>query len=1178
MQSLDPNTIPLNDSNLIEASAGTGKTYTISLLYLRFILESEPQLSVDQLLVVTYTIAATKELKDRIRTRLNEALIAFSFPELACDEYRELCLQYANHTDAIFRLYTALLNFDEAAIFTIHSFCQRALKETAFDSGLGFDNELLDDQSELMQSLLDDYWRKMFQQAPNILLLLLQTKNITPDSLLNDIQNVVGKPYLKRLRPDTDFDIQQLTQTLEQTYQLAIKTYQQQLSEITALLTHFKQENYFNKHSVSDKKVDAMIKEMAILLSDHFESPPAKLPQPLEGLSQDKLKLKKSAPAISHCFFTQWQHFIEAKAALDHCVSNYHDVLRNDALDYLHDQLPLEKRRKGILSFDDLLLQLDLALESNTALAPILLAQYPVAMIDEFQDTDPIQYAIFQKIYGASHNGDHTVFFVGDPKQAIYSFRGADIYTYQKASKDTQHQYTLNKNWRSHPKLIDALNCLFTRNTNPFIDENISYQSINAGQQEEPALVTDDERAPLRLWTIDTLKQEGQNKTIADLKEEIAQRVAQDITQLLTSADKGNAMIADRALEGGDIAVLVRSHKQGQQIKAALTQCGVASVQSAKESIFKTHEAQELMVLLMAIAQPAREDQVRRALVTDLFAYRADDLIDFDENNTAWDNKLHAFQHWHQLWLVQGFIPMMRHLMRDESIPLRLLSHDNGERRLTNLLHIAELIHHESHQNSRGMEGVIRWLQQQAEHSNLSSDYSQLRLESDDKLVKIVTIHKSKGLEYNIVYCPYLWSDGLQGSKDPAILFHNDEHIPCVDIGSTQRKAHIKRFEEEVAAENMRLLYVALTRAKYHCTVVTAPQKIVGYIDRSALGWLLSQGTLAGSKAFFPNYQETLETLAEVSQDAIEVKSLPENTPLEYQRKTTTPRLHVRLFSSSIQQDHRITSFSALSYGHHSETADHDQDIVFNSYLKADTPAEFPRGSRAGSCLHDIYEHIDFTQPLATNEESVIINALTKWGFDLELADTAQTLLSNSLQAPLFASDPDFKLSNLSTAQRLNEMEFVFPLALLKIDQLKPLLITAFVEEHQHVIRHAINSLDFQQVRGYLKGYIDLIFEYNGKYYIADYKSNHLEDYGDQSLLSAMAHSHYYLQYLIYTVALHRYLTQRLTNYHYKTHFGGVYYLFIRGMSEDHPNQGVFYNQPDYQLICALDTLFGTCL
>lgn len=264
-----------------------------------------------------------------------------------------------------------------------------------------------------------------------------------------------------------------------------------------------------------------------------------------------------------------------------------------------------------------------------------------------------------------------------------------------------------------------------------------------------------------------------------------------------------------------------------------------------------------------------------------------------------------------------------------------------------------------------------------------------------------------------------------------------------------------------------------------------------------------------------------------------------------------------------------------MTSGNHLQAHDHDSNALVNQ-PRYNSKDEFPRGANAGSCLHEIYEHSDFTQPLMTDnkEQNAIIKALDKWGFSQELTDIAHNLIDNSLQAPL-PPLTSFSLANLHNAQRLNEMEFYLPLALLQVDALKQILLTHLPQENWQQVHEAVHKLNFEHISGYLKGYIDLIFEYQGQYFVADYKSNTLDGYDQNSLLGAMAHSHYYLQYLIYSVALHRYLAQRMAGYDYKTHFGGVYYLFIRGMSVDNEGAGVFYDLPSFELIDALDELFS---
>ncbi len=1176
MQKINPYTIPLESINLIEASAGTGKSWTVTYLYLRLILEKG--LTVDQILVVTFTDAATKELRDAVRTRLTEALDAFELSEAdradtdINDEYLQLLNKDFDQAESISRLKRAKLSIDEAAIFTIHSFCQRALSDNAFEASLPFDSELLMDDSEIMQNLVDDFWRRRFAKAPKSLIFKIQQKRITPDSLLTDIRNAVGKPYLELCGPQSEDVNAEKWAELENIFQQAIKTWQENEDDLSALLnqTELNEKGY----SANFKKSrDSFLKDFAlIVLSGKI---PNKVDSKLAWLGTKEKTLAKFE-SIEHPFFEQWQSFLDAWAALDANSDDFINRIRIELLTYLQTELPKEKQRLGVLSFDDLLLQLEKALQNQPQLASDLRDKYSVAMIDEFQDTDPIQYNIFSSIFPS--NSDSTVFFVGDPKQAIYSFRGGDIHTYLKAKDSASQQYTLDTNWRSHPHLITAFNDLYTSSDNPFMDAGIQYQRVNAGNRATENLKTPDNRSPLRFWdyAVSNVREE-EKPSMESIRTDIANAVAGDIALLLNASNAGKAMIGDTPISGGDIAILIRSHTQGDMIKEALNKKGIASVQSSKDSIYETHESVEILRLLTAIVEPQREDEVRRALVTELLGYQAENLLAFEDGlgdgQNAWEDVLLKMQNWHFQWKSQGFLPMMRSMMASQSVHQRLLSYDDGERRLTNVLHLAELIHHQSKQQSLSMEEVLRWLKQQQDNANSSE--RELRLESDENLVKIVTIHKSKGLEYPIVYLPYVGTTGA-AFKDSIYSFYQDEKA-CLEIGSAEADEHKKLKIAEEKAEEARLFYVALTRAKYQCTVVTFTEAIYMNPDRTALGWLLSDGETIPSGSskvakeqkanFFTSYKATLEKLVEEGEGNISVSELPTDLNERYQSPQSEKTLSAKNFSAEIRPQAQVTSFSGLTAGAHAESPDHDAQAV--SPLLTKTDDEFPRGSTAGSALHEIYENLDFTVPV-DDQTDVILTALSKWGFDEKHQNAATVLMTNSLQAELFEG---FSLQQLNNENRLNEMEFYLPLELLQIDELKQILFKHLPREDQR-LRDAVNTLRFEQVEGYLKGFIDLIFEHKGRFYIADYKSNSLHDYAPENLTPTMADSHYYLQYLLYSVAVHRYLKKRVADYSWDTHMGGAYYLFIRGMAKDNKNGGVYFDKPNLALIEALDTLF----
>ena len=1181
MQTLNPYSIPLKSINLIEASAGTGKSWTVSLLVLRLLLEKN--LTLDQILVVTFTEAATKELRDAVRSRILEALAFFQNPRLKTDkkEYEELYNKQVHGSDdeAILRLRRAKLSIDEAAIFTIHSFCQRALTEYAFEASLPFESELMDDDSELMQKLTDDFWRKSFIKAPKALLYHLQNNKVTPDSLLKDIRSTVGKPYLKRYGPSVNSLDDSIWQQLEDLFSKAIEAWQAQGDEVKEMLL----DNYerLNQRSYKPEHICEACEAMDALFDD--PSLFAQVKNTVQKIRQDKITtaLKKNQQALPEIrFFKIWQNYFECLEQVEQRSKAFISTVRLDLLDYLQGKLPIEKRRLGVLSFDDLLLNLQQALEKHPQLSLNLSQQYKAALIDEFQDTDPTQYDIFSQIYKNAH--ETCMFLVGDPKQAIYRFRGGDIHTYLKAKIDTEEQnrYTLKTNWRSHPDLVTALNTVYENGDDCFKDEHINYIKVDSGLENQEKHHLYQSTAPLRFWECNPeLNEKGYPVAGLDgVKQEISDSVAGDIANILN--DENLDFI------GSDFAILVRSHNQGTMIKEALNTRNIASVQSSKDSIFETSEAVELLRILKAIVEPQREDQVRRALVTEIMGYNADNLIELETKSSQWETQLAQVQQWHIVWKDDGFLTMFNDFIQKQSLHQRLLSFPDGERRLTNLLQLSELIHHAAAQQALSMEEVLRWLENQQENTALKE--SELRLESDSKLVKIVTIWKAKGLEYPIVYCPFVGLNRFDFNESIFSFYKNNQ--ACLEIGSNEADAHKLIRKEEEDAEEARLLYVALTRAKYQCTVVCFPDLIKGEPDKSSLGWLLSKGQLVGKsvkekKVFSESYQESLIELSKRSEIAVE--TLPKVDPdLIFVKQNEAKQLTARSFDTRLKPQAQITSFSGLTAGAHAETPDHDAQTnrVQLPPLRDD---EFPRGPTAGSALHEVYENIDFTIPLDQQQET-LLNSLLKWGYTDKHLNAANQLMKNSLKAKM---DENLSLDKLNTKARLNEMEFHLPLAQLNLEDLKQILFQHLPKsEKWQAVREAVNTLHFDQVKGYLKGFIDLIFVYDKQYYVADYKSNTLLDYHPENLMPVMAESHYYLQYLLYSVALHRYLSKRVPDYHWETHIGGVYYLFIRGMvsnttSDTSPDitfdktqnslaMGVFFDKPSLELIEALDGLF----
>lgn len=1183
MQILDAKTVPLDGINLIEASAGTGKTWTISWLYLRLV--AAYGMKVDSILVVTYTDAATSELRDRIRRRLADAL-AFLQGRPHEETYGTL-LEADDKLVCIRRLQLALVSFDEAAVFTIHGFCKRVLTENAFEAHLPFESELVANEDNLLTELTDEFWYRHFFRPDATHQVLLQ-QGLTPDGLLEDVRNFIGKPYLsENIQPLDPQAFTQVTGAFDAAVNACRECWLAERDEIVKLMLSGALHGGSYRRDYMSKRAATMD---AVLGADKWVVDT----ETLAWFTTQKLaeKTKKGQTAPRHRFFLLADRLLTASEAMLAAQGGALESLRLQLLHYLRRELPGRKQQLGMLTFDDLLLNLRTALEQQAALAPRLADKYPAALIDEFQDTDPIQYNIFERIY--RHSETPRVFYVGDPKQAIYGFRGADIHTYLQAANSTGLRHTLKYNYRSHPALLRALNHLFSQSSDPFRSQ-IRYEAVEAGRGQDN-LVVEGGLPAVRLWDWDYL--DGDGYTVSAIQEEMAAAVANDIARLLNAARNGKAHIGDRPLQSRDIAVLVRENRQGDLIKQALLARGIVSVQQTRASVFATREADELRSLLRAVADPGSESALRQALATELFGYTASDLLALDDEPERLERCFEQFHHSHQLWHTRGFMPMLRHLLLQNAVYERLLGMADGERRLTNLLHLAELVHTETRLHGHGMYALIRWLQKMAEDNG---ETAQLRLESDENLVQIVTIHKSKGLEYGIVYCPFLWKESIRTRT--WFSWHDEVSgsscLQAQSLASDEQKARFLQAEE---AESLRLLYVALTRAKYHCTITLASGQVktgggAPFRYYSALTWLLfgdlpqAEEMLATPSRKGMAYAERqllmrtrLREIAATSDKLLEYTALPSSTaPVLYRSEEQQGEYRVRTYHHQLPLSPRVGSFSGLVAGQDDEQPDYDtlarSPVAAVTLPAAESGAEvrFPRGAQAGSCLHQMLECLDFTRPLSEQHEAVMKPALQRHGIAEEWLEAAEHLLENTLHTPLDEA-VGMRLADLSKTRRLDELEFYFPVDVLRASALRKLL-------HQHLpsawreIHAAIDKLNFTVLKGFMKGFIDLIFGYGGRYYVVDYKSNDLgatpQAYTQAAMRQAMAEHHYYLQYLIYCLALHRYLRQRVEDYSWDTHVGGAMYLFLRGMQPEAAGSGVFAHKPEAALIEALDKLMA---
>lgn len=1212
MTPLDPINVALDGTTLIEASAGTGKTYTLTTLYVRLLLERALQPS--EILVVTYTNAATAELRGRIRRRVHEALAALDGDEAVADETLRAVLQQRQARGTVEAdrraLTAALCAFDETAIFTIHGFCQRMLQEHAFESGVPFDAQLVTDQAPLRDEVVRDFWAREIYTAPELFVRYLQQKRMTPATLTRLAQTTVAHPGMPVL-PEHVATVDAPLDAWRDAHARVAALWRQGRDEILQLLTESGalKGNIYSPGTIrktwAPQMDEAVTAGMAARFArfDKFTS---------QSLAQ---ATKKNCVTPTHPFFQACDSLSERDAALQSAFANRVLRLQLDLVRYARREVPYRNQRANTQSFDDLLQRLDAALAGpgGATLAARIRGRFRAALIDEFQDTDPIQYDVFRRVY---HGTDGTLCLIGDPKQAIYAFRGADVFTYMDARRDAGGSaYTLATNRRSGPRLVEAVNTLFKRARSPFVFADIEFFPVQAAPDAAEALGgAAAGQAPLQILLAQP--RDGKRtigKTVGTV--DVTRAVAAEIVRLVNGGATITTLHETRGIAPGELAVLCRTNAQASGMQEVLRALHVPSVLHGDASVFDTSEAAELERVLHALADPRDAGRVRAALATTMLGLSGNDLFDLQTNEPEWDTWLRRFQSWHDVWEHHGFVPAFRRLLDEQGVQRRLLALTDGERRMTNLLHLGELLQTALSEAQRGPLALVEWLnllrRDTTARADLGAEAAQIRLESDDRAVQLVTIHKSKGLEYPIVFCPYLWDGTLLHEDDKQLVrFHdrqNDNRL-TLDIGSTARAAHLGLATEEALAENLRLLYVALTRAKHRCCVVWG---LFNEVETSALGYLLHQppklargADLATAVAERIKGFDTDGMRADLDRLVTASKGTIAVADLNYERgERLTPSgqphetLQCRAPTRSLHPGWRISSFSGLAArGGVSRAAeeglDHDELTEDDA---VDAPAgeprdtapivlhAFPPGVRSGLLIHEVFQHLDFQQDDPGALRAALTETLRRNGFETEWVDALGRAVTNVIDTPL---DGQLRLRDILVSRRLNELEFVFPVA---NDATESMLTGARLAEvfsrhgaaplpadYAERVRH----LGFAPLAGYLRGFVDLAFEHAGRWYVVDYKSNLLglrpADYRPSRLVDAMVQHHYFLQYHLYTVALHRHLAMRLPDYDYDQHFGGVYYLFLRGMSPEYrPGCGVFRDRPGRALIEGLSAVLA---
>lgn len=1062
---------------LLEASAGTGKTWTIGALVTRYVAEGHAKL--EQMLVVTFGRAASQELRERVRAQLVEAERVLSDDPAAGDVSDSDLVQMlrewgpearrAGHR----RVTEALAGFDAATIATTHQFCSMVLDSLGVAGDTDSRARLVEDLDDLVKETVDDLYLRAFAFDP-------AGPVFSHDEALAIARAAVGDPQAR-----------------------------------------------------------------------------------LEPAGEDR-----STPAGRRVSFAE----------------------------AVRTELDRRKRRLGILSYDDLLTQLaDALADEDGAAAQRMRGRWRIVLVDEFQDTDPVQWQVLDRAF----SGHATMVLIGDPKQAIYAFRGGDVTTYLRAAETAATQQTLSKNWRSDAPLLDAFQTLLSGAA--LGDDRIVVRDVEAHHQESRL---SGNASPFRIRVVrrDEFRRGGNAMlTVGQVRPHIAKDLALDVRRLLASG----ATYCGEPLRPRDIAVISYRHADLAEVREALLAQGVPAVIAGGGSVFATPAAVEWLTLLEALEQPHRSARVRSAALTCFLGHSSAELDARGDDLT--DEVADTLRGWVELFTNRGIAAVLE-AANVAGLPERVLAEVGGDRRLTDLRHIGEALHEVMLTEHHGLVSLLTWLRDQVAEGRAGRGVERTRrLDSDAAAVQLVTIHASKGLEYPVVYLPALSDRFVPKPTRP--LFHDDAGERCLNVGAggADWSDHCRRWADEEAGEWLRLLYVAITRAKSQVVAWWAPTK-------NAVASPLHRMLMRDAEAVevpetppVPNDDDVVALFARWSDAGgprPEVARLAD--PGDDPPRPVSPGLAARVFTREVDTEWRRTSYSSLSKVEATTATvtsepevsgkdDEDLEPTVEAYVPPadDVPspmAGLPVGATFGSLVHAVLEHTDPEAPdLRAELLRHIDDQLGWWPVDLDREELADALVAvcDSPLGPL----ANTTLREVRLGDRLREMDFELPLGDGRLGDVGPLL-----EKHLPAgdpVRAYASSLSGplgeQTLRGYLTGSVDVVLRLPGpRYLVVDYKTNWLgpadhpltaHSYRPEALDAAMGHSDYPLQALLYAAVLHRFLRWRQPGYDPAQHLGGVLYLYLRGMCGpatplvDGAPCGVFAWQPPVALVEELSDL-----
>jgi exodeoxyribonuclease V beta subunit len=1066
------------------------------------------------------------------------------------------------------------------------------LREHAFDSGSLFDEELVSDERALFEDAAHDYWRQQVYPLANKELAAVLGCWADVEALKGSVRELV--PRSDAFGTAGAGTLSALVMRLQSAQEAELARLKDGWAErVDAMAQWIGEQRDRNPKCFNGNKMrpDSLVKWFDALRA--WAGQPAMVMPDLTEAAWGRLTPHGIRDAFSKDYLTSipacFESTDELRAALQAIAPLSHALLGH-AAHHIAERMAELKRRNRQFGFADMLHRLRDALEgpNGESLRRRIVTQFPVAMVDEFQDTSPEQYRIFNLLYRVADNDPSLgLFLIGDPKQSIYGFRGADIHSYLAARRSTAgRHYRLGTNFRSTEGVVQAVNRLFMHAEGSYAagafrfkkgDENpLPFDEVSANGRKEQLIGVDGPYQALAVCCFDQ-----DDLKADDYRDFFAQHCAEHIVQMLNDPQVGFARDGDfKRLVPADVAVLVRDRNEASAIRRALQQRKVASVYlSDKDSVVESEEAADVLRWLRAVANPLDGALARAAFATATCRLPLPELARLAADEVAWEERVEQLKTLHVAWQRQGVLAMLRRFIHELRLPARLLAEPGGERRLTNLLHLAELLQ-EASRELDGELALVRWFAEQVEGAGEGGDERVLRLESDAELVKVVTVHKSKGLEYPLVYLPFaVTARKVEGARRSFIEYMGEDGTRKIDLALADEA--LARADRARIEEDLRLLYVALTRASHFLwlgvAALASRKKGQNRLHESALGYLLADGSPVAASDMRARWEQLRAGLPSIELHTLEA---PDGCTMLDRVEERPDLIDAPAYDARFERDWTVGSFTSLARQASAAPAHAKDETLLEEPATATVPAaiedapwhRFPRGSVPGNFLHEQLEWMaqeGFDSIHDPQFDTRLGQRCERAGWAHRKDDTIAWLrvVAGTALPQLGAS-----LADLGTL--VPEMEFWFPSERLAVGQLDRLC------RERTLGGIPRPTLPERELHGMLKGFADLVFEHEGRYWVLDYKSNALGPndaaYTRHAMAAGMAAHRYDIQGAIYMLALHRLLKSRLGGgYDPAHHLGGAIFLFLRGIANP-STRGCSLLEPDLDLLDGLDRLLGT--